>query len=98
MAKIICIYAPGNGGGIDGTCNSTVCPHRVPHNDDAYPEDGGCKWALDPHCVPFSARSAVERIMRTHFSNEEAAGIAGLVLTALGIEEEENRVESPAHS
>lgn len=84
MAKIICIYAPGNG----GECNSTICPHRVPHEENAYLEDGGCKWALDPHCVPFSARPAVERILREHFLDDEAAGLTGLVLKALGIEEE----------
>jgi hypothetical protein len=83
--KIICIYAPGNG----GTCNSDVCDHRRPHDENEFPEDGGCQWAKDPHCVPFFERKAVESILSIHFSVEDTVEITGLVLAALGIEEEE---------
>ena len=60
--KIICIYAPGNGGG----CNSEVCEHRLPHEEGEFNEDGGCKWAKDPHCVP-AIKSEIEKILRSWF-------------------------------
>ena len=78
--KLICVYAPANG----GSCNSTVCDHRAPHDEGQYPEDGRCQWAKDPHCVPYDPRQAVETLMAAHFPKEAVAGIVEDVMRIFG--------------
>ena len=78
--KLICIYAPTNG----GTCNSTVCPHRKPHDEGQYPEDGQCQWAKDPHCVEYDPRPAVEEWVSRHFSNAVTPGMVKELLVIFG--------------
>nr|MDD3088966.1 hypothetical protein [Candidatus Omnitrophota bacterium] len=47
-------------------CNSEVCEHRLPHEEGEFNEDGGCKWAKDPHCVP-AIKAEIESVLRSWF-------------------------------
>jgi len=71
--KIICIYAPGNG----GACNSEICKHRLPHEEGELDETGGCRWAQDPHCVS-AVMFEIETVLRSWFG-EILAGDKGII-------------------
>ena len=78
--KLICVYAPANG----GSCNSTVCDHRAPHDEGQYPEDGRCQWAKDPHCIPYDPRQAVEEWVSRHFPCDDVTERARELLMIMG--------------
>ena len=65
-------------------CNSSVCPHRLPHDANDFCTGGSCSWGKDTHCVPESKQEMLETLMSAHFPKDAVPGIVRQIMGIFG--------------